>query len=146
MERISFRHGSVQGGPFHDEGIFVAVIILDRTHRSKPHRFVEGLGSEVAPSYLGAHASAAKEREGRFKKPSAYALSSIGRVDGHGNKMAIPGKNDVTEDPFFPLGVSFGKDEKGFGVEPAEMDKGRPVVRRLGERLTFDVENLIDIR
>jgi len=60
--------------------------------------------------------------------------------------MSIPRKNDITQNLFFLLGVSLGEDEKGFGVEPAEMDKGRPVVRRLGERLTLDVENLIYIR
>lgn len=60
--------------------------------------------------------------------------------------MSIPRKNDITQNLFLPLSISFGEDEKGFGVEPAEMDKGRPVVRRLRERLTLDVENLIDIR
>jgi len=60
--------------------------------------------------------------------------------------MSIPRKNDITQNLLFTLSVSFGEDKKGFGVEPAEMDKGRPVVRRLRERLTLDIENLIYIR
>jgi hypothetical protein len=63
-------------------------------------------------------------------------------VNRNRDNMPVLREDDITQDfPSHAIGIA--ADQEGIGMEHVEAQEGRPVVRRLGKGLAFDLENRI---
>jgi hypothetical protein len=56
--------------------------------------------------------------------------------------MPVLREDDITQD-FLSHAIGIATDQEGIGMEHVEVQEGRPVIRRFGKGLAFDLENRV---
>ncbi len=128
--------------PLDDQGIFIPIIVRNQTHDLKFELRIKSLRPEIASSHLCPYLL----KMGSIHRPSdesgPNASSSMVGVNRNRDNMPVLRKDDITQDfPSHAIGIA--ADQEGIGMEHVEAQEGRPVVRRLGKGLAFDLENRI---
>jgi hypothetical protein len=75
----------------------------------------------------------------------SYSLSSLFGVNGERDDVSVKGKDDVSPECLF-RGLLLDINQEGLGVHPLQIEKGGPIVRRLGKPLMFDVKKRGKVR
>ncbi len=126
--------------PLDDQGIFISIIVRNQTHNLKFHLGIKGLRSEITSSHFCPYLLEVRNAHGPSKKSGPDAFSSMAGMNRNRDHMPILREDDITQD-FLSQAISIATDQEGIGMKHVEVQEGRPVVRRFGEGLAFDLEN-----
>ena len=87
--------GRIGWGPFHDQGIFVSIIVRNRPSNLKSQRIIKGLGPLIASPHLRLHLF----RPGSLHRPEeefrGNASPSMMRVDRNRKDMPVQREDDI---------------------------------------------------
>jgi hypothetical protein len=131
----------------NDQRVFVSVVIPKSTNGLKSHPLVKYLSPFITHPNLSPDLFDLRVMCNALEELPSYSLSSLFWVDGKRDDVSIKREDDVSPEFLFlirdlPLDIN----QEGLGVHPLQIEKGAPIVRRLGEGLMFDVEKRMEVR
>ena len=131
----------------NDQGIFVSIIIRKSPNGFEPHPLIKRLGPLITHPDLSPDLFDVRIVRDAPEKLASYPPPSLFWVNGERDNVSVKGEDDVSPESFFSFtDVLLDIDQERLGVHPLQIEKGCPIVWRLGEGLLFDVEKRMEVR
>jgi len=131
----------------NDQGVFVSVVLRKSPNGFETHPLIKHLGPLITHPNLSPDLLDVRVMCDASEELPSYSLSSLFGVNGERDHVPVKRKDDVSPEFFFPVtDLPLDINQEGLGVRPLQIEKGSPIVRRLGKRLMFDVENRMEVR
>ena len=129
----------------NDQGVFVSIVPRKPPNGFESHPLIKRVGPLIADPNLSPHLFDVRVVCDAPEELLSYSLSSLVGVNGKRDDVSVKREDDVSPE-FLSRGFPLDVNQEGSGVHPLQIEKGGPIVRRLGKRMMFDVEKRVKVR
>jgi hypothetical protein len=124
----------------NDQGVFVSIVVWKPADGFESHPLIKDLGSLITHPNLSPDLLDLRGVRDAPEESPSDSFSSLFGVNGERDDVPIEREDDVSPDLFFSLrDLPLDINQERLGINPLEVKKGGPIVRRLGKRLMLDV-------